>query len=120
MPQLEDRITYTDVLIRKNGPRTEMNLDWMAARYLNLQENISRSTVFMIGADTEFRPERISFKFYNTVGWWWVICMFNGVVNPLEDLYAGREILIPDINDVHKFLELSKVSAAPVTGTIKI
>lgn len=115
----ENRLTYSTVLLQRTGSHLTRRLDYLAAGYLDLQRNITNYQVFIIPAGYEGRPERISRKFYETIGFWWVICQFNGVVNPLEDLYAGREIYIPDLGEVLKFLGAKK----PVqtgTGVIRI
>ena len=42
------------------------------------------------------RPDKISQRFYSTPHLSWVICMANGLKDPLKDFYAGRSIVIPD------------------------
>ena len=37
----------------------------------------------------------ISYKFYGTVKLWWLICRFNNVKNPFNELKAGKIIKIP-------------------------
>lgn len=37
----------------------------------------------------------ISFKFYNTIKLWWLICKFNNVKNPFTELTAGKILKIP-------------------------
>lgn len=38
--------------------------------------------------------ENISYKYYGTVNLWWVIALFNEVVNPFEELEVGTNISI--------------------------
>jgi hypothetical protein len=38
-------------------------------------------------------------------GYWWVLGLYNGIIDPLEDLPTGRELLVPDIDDVKKYLQ---------------
>ena len=37
----------------------------------------------------------ISFKFYNTIGLWWLICKFNNIINPFTEITPGKFIKIP-------------------------
>jgi nucleoid-associated protein YgaU len=37
----------------------------------------------------------ISYKHYNTTELWWLICKFNGVKNPFEELTPGTYIKVP-------------------------
>lgn len=41
----------------------------------------------------------ISYKFYKTYKLWWLVCKFNGVLNPLEDPKGGTLLKIPS-NDL--------------------
>lgn len=56
---------------------------------------------FQVSAAFEFRPDAISFLFYETPLLAWVICYVNDILNPLDretGLYSGRVIRIPDIS----------------------
>lgn len=58
---------------------------------------------YTITPDRAFRPDLISYDFYNTPSLWWVFCVSNTILNPLdreEGLYVGRTITIPDMNFV--------------------
>lgn len=37
----------------------------------------------------------LSFRFYGTVGLWWVLADFNNIHDPTEKLEAGRTIIVP-------------------------
>lgn len=37
----------------------------------------------------------ISYKYYNTIKLWWLICKFNNIKNPFTDLKIGNIIVIP-------------------------
>ena len=36
-------------------------------------------------------------------GYWWVLGLFNGIIDPINDVVRGRVLLIPDINDIKRF-----------------
>ena len=58
---------------------------------------------YIIPAEMAYRPDLISYNFYNTPLLAWVISYVNGILNPLDKtdgLYAGRAIRIPDITTV--------------------
>jgi len=40
------------------------------------------------------RIENISYKFYNSVDWWWIIALFNDIKNPFFDLPLSEAQLI--------------------------
>ena len=58
----------------------------------------SPSKVAIIPAGMEGRPDLISFKVYGTPDFWWVICAANKIIDPFEQLIAGKQIIIPIIN----------------------
>lgn len=56
---------------------------------------------YIVSQDRAFRPDLISYDFYDTPLLWWLFCIPNGIMNPLdktEGLYTGRVITIPDIS----------------------
>lgn len=44
--------------------------------------------------------DSISLDFYNTPLYWWAICDFNSIQNPLQELEAGTKIRIPTISNI--------------------
>jgi len=51
------------------------------------------------------RPDLISYKVYNTVDYWWIICYVNKIQNPLVDMTAGTLIKIPNTLDIYNFFK---------------
>lgn len=47
------------------------------------------------------RPDLISFKYYNTVQYWWVILRVNDVRDPYDGLVVGALLKIPSILDLY-------------------
>lgn len=43
------------------------------------------------------RPDLISYLFYNTPGYWWLLMLVNNVSDPFEGFSVGDRILIPRI-----------------------
>lgn len=50
-------------------------------------------------------PDLISKKMYNTEKFWWIICLFNQIENPLEDIEEGTILKIPSIYDIYDFYQ---------------
>jgi len=49
------------------------------------------------------RPDMISYNFYGTVGFWWILMVINGINNPLCDLKVGQILQIPNKLDIYAF-----------------
>ncbi len=55
---------------------------------------------YTVTSDRAFRPDLISYDFYDTPTLWWLICVANEILNPLDKtdgLYSGRVITAPDM-----------------------
>ena len=49
------------------------------------------------------RPDLISYRSYNTVYYWWLICLHNSIDNPFTDILVGATLEIPSVMDVFNF-----------------
>jgi hypothetical protein len=49
------------------------------------------------------RPDLISYKNYGTVTYWWIVCLVNGVENPLLDIKVGDLYKLPNVIDIYDF-----------------
>lgn len=47
----------------------------------------------------------LSYKFYNTIKLWWILCKFNQVVDPFQDLIVGSVIKIPNKEFILEILD---------------
>lgn len=64
---------------------------------------------FYITHGFAYRPDAISYEFYDTPLLAWAICYANNITNPLdktEGLYVGRVITIPDLSTLSSLLIL--------------
>jgi hypothetical protein len=41
------------------------------------------------------RPDLLGFVFYNDTKLWWIICQYNGILDPMNELVQGKVLLIP-------------------------
>jgi hypothetical protein len=56
----------------------------------------SGDKIYYISAEEEGRPDKLSNKFYGNVDLDWLICIANGIKDPLTELTAGKKIIIPE------------------------
>ena len=57
----------------------------------------------------EKRPDLVSYLYYNTIEYWWIICVANDIQCPLSEFIAGINIKIPSILDIADFYRKAKV-----------
>lgn len=60
---------------------------------------------YMVNEADAMRPDMISFEMYNTVNYWWIICMVNGIMNPFTDIKVGKVLIIPSIFDIYTYVK---------------
>lgn len=81
--------------------------------YFNLCKNINFKNIDYLNSelfttyevlDNDTWPG-ISYKVYNTIDLWWLICKFNNVRNPFEELTVGKLLKIPSEELVDIILE---------------
>jgi hypothetical protein len=51
---------------------------------------------FVITKDFEFRPDLISNEFFGRPDLGWLILQYNNIVDIMEELAVGKEIIVPD------------------------
>lgn len=73
--------------------------DWINATYANLQNHQIRYTLHEIQGHEIGNPDSIAYKNYQDSSWWWLICTYNGIINPIVDMVAGDVIRIPNLQD---------------------
>tara|TARA_R110000737_G_C14226328_1_gene421940 strand:+ start:187 stop:486 length:300 start_codon:yes stop_codon:yes gene_type:complete len=56
------------------------------------------SRVAIIPAGMDGRPDLLSFKIYGTPDYWWLLCAANKIIDPFEQLTAGKQIIVPIMN----------------------
>jgi len=66
----------------------------------------------------EHSAPALSFRLYGTKDWWWILCLVNAVIDPTRELDAGREIEVPDRNEIETWLSASVGAARPRFETI--
>lgn len=60
-------------------------------------------TYYRVTSSDFMRPDIVSFRSYGVVEFWWVICLVNGITNPLTELVEGIVLTIPNKLDIYNF-----------------
>lgn len=76
--------------------------------------------LYVMEAKYEGRPDLLAYTFYGDVGLWWIICQYNGILDPQTELVAGKQLLIPIQSKVDTYykVEPSAVGGAPTTRVL--
>lgn len=79
--------------------------DWLKASYIDLHERVLEFS-FHIVSDTDLsQPDAIAYKHYKDSNLWWLICSYNGIVNPMTDMWLGQKLRIPTLHQAQMSLQ---------------
>lgn len=84
------------------GGKTETSLfalEWW--NKVNVQRDPS-DIMYVMEKKYEGRPDLLGFVFYGDTGLWWIICQYNGILNPIDELIEGKILLVPTFDRIKK------------------
>lgn len=96
------RDTYCPKVVLKESGRNrqEVSLDVLSASYNNIHEDVTAFQYFVVTESEAGLPDAIAKRFYDTEELWWMICVYNAIIDPYTELVAGMRIKIPDLQQV--------------------
>lgn len=62
------------------------------------------------------RPDLLAFAFYGDTRLKWVIMQYNDILDPAEELVAGKLLLMPSLEKVADTFKVSTVGGVPSTA----
>lgn len=98
----ERRFLYARVDVDGN---TE--LDYITTRISSM--DIPYMTKFIVPQTLEHRIDLISYRFYNTFDLGWLICDYNDILDPFDEIVTGKELLIPNLSDYYSFFNSNSI-----------
>jgi hypothetical protein len=89
----------------QGAAQSEQLPDWLNARYADIWQAELETQVHIV-SDTDLgQPDAIAYRYYGNSNWWWLICSYNGVVNPLTDMFLGQRLKIPALQQAQLLLQ---------------
>lgn len=79
-------------------------LDTLNPKLTNLVKNLTSVEEHVI-LGGESLPN-IAYKYYKTTSLYWLLCMYNGIIHPL-DLVIGKTLLIPSLTQLNQNINQS-------------
>lgn len=100
------RASYVPIVLYKPvGSKQGIQIhDHLNAGYHSIRDDITDFIWFTITDVEQGMADFLAYKFYEDETLWWVICLFNGIIDPLADLYTGRRIRIPSQSSIELYL----------------
>lgn len=81
------------------------DLDIFGAKFRNLALLSTTSRVITVDSTTEANLPYIAEKYLGTSRLWWTILMYNGLLDPIEDISIGSKLAIPSRSSIITILE---------------
>jgi hypothetical protein len=77
------------------GGNTEINNDKLGWWDKKIIQTDPSDIIYVMESKYEGRPDLLGFVFYNDTKLWWIICQYNGILDPMNELKEGKVLLIP-------------------------
>jgi hypothetical protein len=110
------RASYIPITIYRPNDRTEgiQVLDWLSAKYQTLRDEVLQFDYFTITDSEVGQPDLIAYIHYQDETLWWIICLYNQIIDPQTELVTGKRLKIPNLQSTELFLarKLSPSSAS--------
>jgi hypothetical protein len=81
------------------------SLDLHSAKFRDLPMLVSSSRRVVIDSSTEANLPLLAHTYLGAKELWWAILMYNGMLDPITDVYIGRTVLIPSRTQMISLLE---------------
>ena len=99
-----DRSTFIPTVTFKIQHQRVPYLDLLGASYLSNINKFVYSREMFISGEFEGAPEMLSYQLYSTVDYWWILCLVNEIIDPIDDFVTGKRIVIPTLQSIEDFL----------------
>lgn len=92
-------------------------LNYLSARYKNITFRIPPKQQFTVTHVDRANAPGLAHLIYGDKSYWWVLCLYNGILDPIEEISPGRVLNLPSLTDINNFLtsQDSNVVNASVT-----
>lgn len=100
------RSTYMTV----GGPVKKPALDYLSARYKNLRFLVEPTNIYVVTSADEANLFGIAFSVYGDRDYWWVLGVYNGILDPIGGVYPGLTLQIPNLSKVNALLSSTTIN----------
>lgn len=95
----------TRIYQAQGAAQSESLPDWLSASYVDLHERVIEFAFHTVSDSDLAQPDAIAHKYYGDSNWWWLICTYNGIVNPMRDMYLGQRLRVPSLHQAQMSLQ---------------
>ncbi len=92
--------------------------DWLGASYNDFLGLLQIQEQYILQPADVPTPDLLSYKFYETTDYWWILCMWNGCIDIFTDMQPGLTWKIPTYQSIQAMLSGALNAAAGGTNQI--
>jgi hypothetical protein len=92
------------------GGQTEVSsfaLEWWNR---NVLASDPSDIVYFVEKKYENNPHLLGHVFYGDTGLWWIICLYNSILDPISEIVEGKLLLIPTIERLNSTVFLNSAT----------
>lgn len=105
---MSNRYSRTQLLEKIEVSGADDYLSFLSGRYNRFLVLLKTKKSITVTTTNEMRLEAIAFREYGTIHLWWVIGVFNGVINPFREVVAGTKLNIPTLESINDYFDTVK------------
>lgn len=114
MTQVLTKDNYYDVIT--NTTSGAYDFDILSFKFTEFNKWLKKQGTYGIFTVTQLYVgllDLISYKFYGTESYWWIIATANNLLDPINDVYYGRQLIIPTRESVSSYIASITDNATP-------
>ena len=86
------------------GSTSAERFNYLSAKYKNLKFLVPPSQNYIVSSKDIANSFGIAFEIYGDRGYWWIVCFYNGILNPISGFEPGMVLQLPSLADINSFL----------------
>lgn len=92
------RVTYLTT------DQEQKHLDFVTARYKNMKWELRAEKLYRVSDRDRANLPGIAHRIYGDVGYWWIIALYNGIIDPINEIVPPLTLLLPSQASINTFL----------------
>lgn len=91
-----------------------LSLDYLSSRYNSIGFLVYAGSTYRISQSDLANLPGIADRLYSDINLWWLLAMYNGIVDPINDLVVGLVLRVPTLSSIQEFLARTEDTAQAV------
>lgn len=75
---------------------------------------VKQEKIYVVKGHNVGKPSLISYDIFGTTELGWLIMHVNDIMDPYEELYLGKELIVPQLKEYYNFYSNNRKKAEPL------